>query len=238
MRSHSAATALVLLLCGAAAAPAATISIASEQGTLMSTEHGIRADTSTTGVDLAGMLLRVGFADGAVEDLVWEAYDPYTNGGTTTTGFSLSASWDGFRLTTSRVVTSMTFFAATANSIFDILETSDGEEGATYSTKRGFPFEIYGGDPVEGDIRVTYSNAVVLAGHPQGADAFTDMAVDFSGVEGGGFSGYLFFNSDLDTLAVAGDLVPVPVPLPAGAPLLLGALGGLALLRRRAKSRG
>lgn len=236
MRIRFPATALSVLLCCAHAAPAATVSIATEPGTLMSTEHGIREDTSTTGRDLAGMVLRVGFADGALEDLVWEAYDIYTSGGTATTGFSIRAGWDGFRLTTERAVTSMTFFAATANAIFDILRINDGEEGATYSTKWGFPFEIYGGDPGEGDIRVTYSNAVVLAGHPQGADAFTDMTVDFSGLEGGAFSGSLFFNSDLDTLAVAGDLAPVP--LPAGAPLLLAALAGLAALRRRARPRG
>lgn len=217
---------------GALSASAATVSIATDEGILMSTQHGIRSNTSTTGLDLAGMQLRASFADGAVEDLVWEAYDIYTNGGTTSTGFSINAGWEGFHLTTTRVLTSLTFFAATANTIFDMLKLNDGDEGNTLTTKWGFPFEIYGGDDVEGDIHVSYANAVLLEGQPRGADAFTDMTVDFSGLAGGGFSGYLFFNSDMDSLAVAGDLVPVPVPLPAGLPLLLGALGGLALLRR------
>jgi hypothetical protein len=42
--------------------------------------------------------------------------------------------------------------AATVTAIFDILKFNDGDAGLTYSTKQGYPFETYGGDPVAGDL--------------------------------------------------------------------------------------
>lgn len=61
-----------------------------------------------------------------------------------------------------------------------------------------------------------------------------DTAVD-------GFNGgkwrliYAATNSDPSVLKVTGDNLPATVPLPAGLPLLLAGLGGLAVLRRRSK---
>lgn len=215
------------------AVSAATVTIDAVLGTPMITQSGIRADTATRGTDLAGMVVRAVFGDGTISDLTWQAYDPYTNGGTTTTGFSLAAGWNGFHLETTRQLSSLTLFGATGNALFDILPAYEGEPGNTPTTKNGYDFDIKDGDPGAGEIGVTYSDAVTLAGTVPGADAFATMRVDFTGLSAGGFTGFLHFTTDLDSLAVAGDLVPAAVPLPAGMPLLLGGLGVLAVARRR-----
>lgn len=46
---------------------------------------------------------------------------------------------------------------------------------------------------------------------------------------------YAATNGNPSILKVTGDKLPSPVPLPAGLPLLLAGLGGLAVLRRRSK---
>ena len=56
------------------------------------------------------------------------------------------------------------------------------------------------------------------------------MSVDFSGLWGGGLLGSMAFETDLDTLRVAGDLTPVPVP--GGLPLLASGALLLGLARR------
>ena len=215
------------------AVSAATVSIDAVLGTPMITQSGIRADTTTRGVDLAGMVVQAVFGDGTISDLTWQAYDPYTSGGTTTTGFSLEAGADGFRLETTRLLSSLILFGATGNALFDILPVFEGQPGNTPTTKVGFGFGILNGDPGPGEIGVTYSDAVTLAGAVPGADAFATMRVEFTGLAAGGFTGFLHFTTDLDSLAVAGDLMPAAVPLPATGLLLLGALGGLGLARRR-----
>ncbi len=81
---------------------------------------------------------------------------------------------------------------------------------------------------------------------------FIDGALDFinyvleDGQNGVDFSGQPFdnlallddlaFNTAADAYFVsAGPAVPAAIPLPAGLPLLVGGLGGLALLRRKAR---
>ena len=115
--------------------------------------------------------------------------------------------------------------------IFDILRRRDGD---TPTTRTGFAFYITGGDPLDGEIDVTYSNEVILRNDDHQGDAYTEMEVDFSGLFGGGLEGELAFLTDFDTLAVEGDLNPVP--LPGGLPLL--ATGALLFgLGRRLKKR-
>ncbi len=57
-----------------------------------------------------------------------------------------------------------------------------------------------------------------------------------NGFDGGTFRLiYAATNNDPSILKVTGDNLPAPVPLPAGMPLILAGLGGLAMLRKRAR---
>ena len=55
---------------------------------------------------------------------------------------------------------------------------------------------------------MTYSGIVNRAGSPAVGDLYTTMVVDFSKLPGGGLLGDLRWNSDIDTMRDAGDLVP------------------------------
>jgi len=160
--------------------------------------------------------------------------NPFALGGVTGSSFGLTYDGANFLLDTTVTLTSLVLNAALGNSIFDIAEINEGQAGNTPTTLRGFPLEITGGDPVDGVLQATYSDQVTLAGSPTGVDSFATLSLDFSGLTGGGLLGTLAFNTDLDTLALAGDLSPamVPVPLPAGLPLFLGALVVLAGVSR------
>ena len=117
------------------------------------------------------------------------------------------------------------------NTFFDIIGSKGDDPTNTIGTDWGFPFRVEGGDPLTGEIVVTYENGLHVAGQTRASDTFTKMTVDYSGLEGGGLFGTTIFKTDLDELAVPGDLSAVP--LPAGMPLLLLAFGTLGLVHRR-----
>lgn len=175
------------------------------------TALGIRADTSTRGVDLAGAVVTARYADGSSETAIWRALDPYTFGAVTGADFEIVFGFEKHELTVTKRLVALEFDVAPASSVFDIdpaLDT-DPHGGSTPSSSNGFPFRV---DPafegVEGDIEVTYSGITRLAGFAAEGDLFTRMSVDFSGLADGGLLGRLDWNSDIDTMRIAGDLRP------------------------------
>ena len=181
-------------------------------GVAHQTVFGVRDDTASRGVDLAGALITAVYADGTREDLVWEAFDPFTFGGVNGNGISLSFGFDIHDLTTTKRLTSLEIDLAPANSVFDIATANEdnGQAGSTPSSKNGFSYLV--GDAFQalpGTIEVEYANIVNLTGEAAVGDLYTTMIVDFSGLDGGGLQGDLQWNSDIDTMRTAGDLVPV-----------------------------
>jgi hypothetical protein len=173
--------------------------------------NGIRADTSSRGVDLEGATITATYADGSTEALTWHALDPYTFGGASGTDIDMSFGYDFHELTTTKLLTSLQIDLQPASSVFDTtLDMNDFPVGlSTPSSLNGYPFELapeY--DSLSGDIKVTYSGIVNLTGSPAVGDLFTTMVVDFSNLSSGGLLGDLSWKSDIDTMKDAGDLIP------------------------------
>ncbi len=173
--------------------------------------NGIRDDTSSRGVDLEGAKITATYADGSTETLTWQALDPYTFGGATGVDIDMSFGFDWHDLTTTKRLTSLKIDLQPASSVFDTtVDTDDFPLGqSTPSSSFGFPFELapeY--EAMPGDLTVEYSGIVNLTGSPAVGDLYTTMVVDFSGLPAGGLLGDLRWNSDIDTMRDAGDLVP------------------------------
>ena len=223
---------ILMLLTSVGAASAASVSYSFDEGELVVSQDGIRADTSTNGWDLFGMIVTATFGDGTTESLVWSPQLSWE--GVQSGGFILEYGGNDWNLTSDRLLTSLLLEADEGNAMFDANTLSEGEAGNSPTTSGGYPFEIRGTDLLTGNIAVTYSGGVIMAGAPRGTDTFTDMLLDFTGLSGGGFIGTMSFNTDLDSLETAGDLTPLsPVPLPAGLPLLLVGLSAFGLYRRK-----
>ena len=219
----------------ASGAAASTVNINTDSGQLYVSEYGM-GSSSVNGASLAGMTVDVTYADGGSESLTWaptirpNGRPSSTNGAATSADFSLSQGWSEFSLTTTRLLTSMSFSTLGLGSVFDIWPVDAYD---TPGSLRGVAFRVTSGDQ-DGEIDVSFTNQVLVRGHMIGNDLYTDMHVDFSGLDAGGFFGTMAFVTDLDYLAVADDLTAFnPVPLPAGLPLLLGGLGIMGLMRRR-----
>lgn len=175
------------------------------------TVHGIRADTGSRGVDLEGAEITATYADGSTETLIWQAFDPYTNGGVIGTNINMSFGWDWHHLTTTKLLTSLKIDLQPATSVFDTTVTPDGAPlgGSTPGSLGGYPFKVapeY--EDLPGELQATYSGIVNLAGSPAEGDLFTTMVLDFSNLDAGGLLGNLTWNSDIDTMRDDGDLVP------------------------------
>jgi hypothetical protein len=234
MRNFSLAFTLIFVLFAGAFASkpvqAATINLVSDLTPTHSTKHGIRSDTSTSSVDLIGMLLTVNYTSGAQENLAWERLGTYRGGLRSDAGIALSYVNFGLSLITNTRISSIGFNLAPASALFDTLGLPEGAVGNTVGTKIGGPLRITGGDLIDTDtVGVRFSNLLVVAGYAAGMDAFTNLLIDFSRVSGGGLLGGFSFGVDTDSLAVAGDLTPVP--LPASLFLLLAAVAALTKLR-------
>ncbi|AGT09302.1 Hint domain-containing protein [Paracoccus aminophilus] len=175
------------------------------------TVHGFRADTVSRGVDLDGAKVTATYADGSTETLTWHAYDQYTNGGASGENIEMSFGFEWHNLTTTKLLASLKIDLQPASSVFDTTTASDTspEGGSTPGSKEGFPFHV---EPaytnMGGSIAVTYSGIVNIAGSAAVGDVYTTMVIDFSHLPVGGLLGDLEWNSDIDTLEVAGDLVP------------------------------
>lgn len=219
---------------GAAEAATVNIDIVTQATNPHQTVEGIRDDTVTRGSDLGGALIRAEYTDGTSVDMVWQA-GPYT-GEAVGTDIYLFMNWFGFEMNiTNRLLGTLSFDLAPANTIFDMSPLGENQVGNTPTTGVGSPFGIYaGGETLEGSISVIYSGIVNLAGRVADGDAYTSMLIDFTGLLGGGFGGALTFKTDMDTMRVEGDLTPVP--LPESLPLLFASLGGMGLFWRRRKA--
>lgn len=178
-------------------------------GVRYQTTDGIREDTSSRGVDLAGAMIIATYGDGTTESLTWAAFDPYTFGGATGMDIAMSFGFAEHILTTTKLLTSLEVDLTPASSVFDITTTMEGDlDGInTPTSKNGFPFEILSDDEAEtGSVTASYSNIVSLTGDPAEGDLFTTIFIDFSGLSASGVLGEIRWNSDIDTLETAGDL--------------------------------
>ena len=188
----------------------ANVIVDTDEGTLHVTQSGFDTNTSVDGDEAAGMRVTVVYEGGLTEVLTWQATGG-TTGGVTGSGMSLTMSTAAtFTLTSSLRVVSLKLEAQYGNAVFDTLKgVNNGTRGDTLGTKIGFPYEEMGGDPVTGTVAVSYSDGVIHAGLERGTDIFTTMTIDYSGVDGGGILGTIQFRSDMDNIAVPGDLAPV-----------------------------
>lgn len=170
---------------------------------------GIRADTSSRGVDLEGAQITATYADGTTETLTWHATDPYTYGGATGADIDMSYGYSWHELSTTKLLTSLQIDLAPANSVFDTTFAMDDDPlgESTPSSKNGYPFKVspeY--EDMAGSVEVTYTGIVNLAGSAAVGDLYSTMIIDFSGLPDGGLLGDLMWNSDIDTFE---DTVPV-----------------------------
>jgi len=228
---------LVLSVAGFETASAATVDIIRSASNPYESTHGLRDNTGTEGVDLDGALVTATYSDGSSEEILWEAQGiGWSNAGWADGEDAyLYMSWDGFEMTTTSLLASLNIDLFGASSVFDTRPDYDPDPLSTPGSSFGFPFEIYaGGESLLGAIAVTYTGIVNLAGAVAAGDLFTTMRIDFTALSTGGFLGNMSFRSDMDTLAVAGDLSPVP--LPASLSFLLIGLGGLGLARKRQRT--
>ena len=174
------------------------------------TLYGIRDDTSSRGVDLAGSLIVATYADGSVENLTWEAFDAYTNGGAAGTDITMAYGYSDHELTVTKHLASLQIDLTPASSVFDTTATLDDDPlgGSTQGSSFGFEFRFLGDyADMGGAVTVSYSGIVNLVGNPAEGDLYTTMLVDFSALSGGGILGDVTWNSDIDTLRYQGDLV-------------------------------
>lgn len=218
-------------------ATASTINLSTDSGQMYVSENGI-GSSAVSGAAMAGMSVDVTYVDGGSDSLTWAATSG-SEGEAASSDFSLSAGWTPFYLTTSRMVSSMSLSVLGLDSVFDIYALSVVGAVDTPNSLRGVSFNVISGDQ-DGNIDVSFANQVLVRDHMIGNDLYTDMTVDFSRLDAGGFFGSMSFVTDLDQYAVSGDLSAYPeissVPLPAGFPLLLCGLGLIGLLRRSKSS--
>ena len=193
------------------------------------TIYGIRDDTSSRGVDLAGATIVATYADGSVENLTWEAFDPYTNGGAVGTDITMAYGFSDHEMTVTKHLASLRIDLAPAGSVFDTTETLDDDPlgGSTAGSSFGFPFGFLGDyADMGGAVTVSYSGVVNLVGNPAEGDLYTTMLVDFSALSDGGILGDVTWNSDIDTLRYIGDLVQTGTSdARAGDDILNGGIG-------------
>ncbi|QDA35708.1 Hint domain-containing protein (plasmid) [Paracoccus liaowanqingii] len=194
-----------------------SIDIVRTDGNPHETVNGIREDTNSRGADLQGSTITATYADGSTETLTWRAFDPYTNGGATGTDIEMSYGFEWHELTTTKLLTSLQIDLQPASSVFDTTLANENnlDESSTPGSLNGYPFSLapeY--EEAAGEISVTYSGIVNLEGNSAVGDLYTTMVVDFSKLPAGGLLGDLRWNSDIDTMREAGDLVPSPTSVP------------------------
>lgn len=221
----------VAAILNSAPAQAATVSVDYNMDLAYKSVHGVRSDTSTYSTDLVGALFRAVYTDGTAEDWNWVRYSEY---GAATDHISddlaFDYRWWGFEMQVQKGLRSFEVNLAPASVIWDAGEYPEWDLRNTPTTYGGEEFRISdGNNALSGAVNATYFNRLRVGDNPIGEDVFTNLLIDFSGLTNGGLFSNITWSFDMDVLAVAGDLTPVP--LPKGILLLLAAIGTFALMR-------
>ncbi|WP_300035969.1 VPLPA-CTERM sorting domain-containing protein [uncultured Roseobacter sp.] len=234
----AAALAVGTILSGSMASAASVTSDVDLTNALSTTALAGFATSGTSGnadSDMDGLVATGSFDGVADEALTFAA-------GTTAPGsFTLTQSGDTFFNSWSLTVadgfllTSLLLQGGPGDTVFDIATGDAG--GSTTGSSAGLTFAETSG--LTGSIDVTYFNPVGVTPDDPVGDIFESLLIDLSGLDGGGlsFGQTLTFNQDTDNLSISGDIRPMnPVPLPAAGWMLIAALGGIGVMKRRGKA--
>lgn len=216
---------------GFTSAQAATVDVGYDMALKYTSRDGVRSNTSTYTTDLVGTLIEAVYTDGTTESWNWVRHNEWS-GGTdhVSADLTMAYQWWGFEMQANKRLQSLEIDLAPASVIWDAGAYPEWDVRNTPTTYGGIPFHLTdGADALNGTVSATYSGLVQVGNNPVGEDAFTNLLIDFSGLEGSGLLGALTWAFDMDVLETPGDLTPVP--LPASLLMLLAAMGIFVAVR-------
>jgi hypothetical protein len=219
----------------AAASSANALIINYEDGTAQNTS-GLSTYT-TTDEAMYGMTATVTLSDSTSYTYIWSYINSDTSGfsfydeddtyygSLSLSGDSWSNSWNLDVTDDDFEIASIFIGAGAGNSVFDVIYEPVGSTNSA----RGWAFN----SSYSGDLTVTYSGIVSVGDDDAVGDLYRYLLLDF-GDDYFGSNDTLKFWADTDTLAIAGDINPVPEPSTI---LLLGlGITGLIGLKRKQNS--
>lgn len=237
-RMFTLAAAAMAGIFSASVASAATVTVNQDNSTPLSTTAISGVTTSGTSTnddsDMDGLLATATFASAMDQQLT------FADGTTGAGNFTLTQSGNTFQtafewsltVASGFTLTSLLLQGGPGDTVFDLTTPDLGPPTSTDASGAGRTFTE--SSNLSGAIDVTYSNPVGVTPDAPVGDLYESMFIDLSGLTGGGlsFGQTLVFSQDTDNLSISGDITSA-VPLPAAAWMLIAALGGLGLMRRR-----
>jgi hypothetical protein len=184
-----------------------TVNVQFDPGTTNTTTTPITG-SSTTGDQMAGMIVAVEFANGTSASAVWAATGPQA-GAAVGTGWTLRTVGDTFfsewtfENNTGLPVRAFRIDAGPGDTLFD---TTFGGAFGTPGTARGLTFRV-NASPDGLSIVATYRDLVGIQGAEPVGDVFRRLEVAFTNVDGFGTGGDLIFQADTDNIEFGGDIV-------------------------------